>query len=126
MVKNISDALGDPALYTSALANEYLPFVINWDKMSNEDKVEMESFWRTLQGRTNLGNYTYLFKIGIFADEYAELRAIWSKEGGERCYELGHGIFDEDHPVLKAAGCTIGDSGASLKEKASLIMTIRS
>ena len=106
MVKNISDALGDPALFTNALANQYLPFVVNWDTMSKAERVEMESFWRTLQGRTNLGNYTYLFKIGIFADEYAELRAIWSKQGGECCYELGHGIYDEDHPMLKAAGCT--------------------
>jgi hypothetical protein len=106
MVKNISDALGDPALFTNALANQYLPFVVNWDTMSNEDKDEMKKFWRTLQGRTNLGNYAYLFKIGIFAEEYAELRAIWSKKGGERCYELGHGIHDKDHPILKAAGCT--------------------
>ena len=86
----------------------------------------MKKFWLTLRGCTKLGNYAYLFKIGIFADEYAELHAIWSKQGGERCYELGHGIHDKDHPVLKAAGCTIGDSGASLKEKASLILTIRS
>ena len=62
----ISDALGDPTIFTNALDNQYLPFVVNWDTMSNEEIDNMEMFWRTIQGGTNLGNYAYMFKVGIF------------------------------------------------------------
>ena len=68
----------------------------------------MEMFWRTIQGSTNLGNYAYMFKVGIFADEYAELRTIWSKKGGKNCYELGHGIFDPANAQAVHDGCVKG------------------
>ena len=55
-------------------------------------------------GGTNLGNYCYLNKVGIFAEEYAHLRAAWSKKGGDRCLELGHGIHDPTHPELVKKG----------------------
>jgi hypothetical protein len=104
----ISDALGDPTIFTNALDNQYLPFVVNWDTMSNEEIDNMEMFWRTIQGGTNLGNYAYMFKVGIFEDEYAELRTIWSKKGGENCYELGHGIFDPANAQAVHDGCVKG------------------
>ena len=106
MIWKISNALGDPALYTNAITNKFLPFVVDWEAMSDKDKYEMDDFWKSLACQTNLGSYSYMLKIGIFASEYVNLRAIWSKKGGERCYELGHGIFNDDHPVLKACGFT--------------------
>ena len=106
MIWKISNALGDPALYTNAITNKFLPFVVDWEAMSDKDKYEMDDFWKSLACQTNLGSYSYMLKIGIFASEYVNLHAIWSKKGGERCYELGHGIFNDDHPVLKACGFT--------------------
>ena len=70
MVMNMSVALGDPDLFTNALANKYLPFVVDWDTMTKEEKEEMLDFWGALQGGHPLGNYTYLFRLGIFAPEY--------------------------------------------------------
>ena len=107
-MRNISDALGDPTIFTNALDNQYLPFVVNGDTMSNEEIDNMEIFWSNIQGGTNLGNYAYMFKVGIFADEYAELRTIWSKKGGKRCYELGHGIFDPANAQAVHDGCVKG------------------
>lgn len=44
MVKNISEVLSNLELFTNALANKYLPFVVNWDTMSEEEKEEMLNF----------------------------------------------------------------------------------
>ncbi len=106
MIWKISNALGDPALYTNAIANKFLPFVVDWEAMSDKDKYEMDDFWASFMHQTKLRSYSYMLTIGIVASEYVNLRAIWSKKGGERCYELGHGIFNDDHPVLKACGFT--------------------
>ena len=106
MVRNISIALDDPDLFTNALENPHLSFVIDWDKMSENDKNKMLNFWSAIQRGKRLGDHAYRNKIGIFDPQYLHLRIVWSQKGGERCYELGKGIFNQYHPVLKEAGVT--------------------
>ena len=47
---NMSVALGDPDLFTNALANQYLPFIVDWDTMTEEEKEDMLDFWGALEG----------------------------------------------------------------------------
>ena len=58
MIWKISNALGDPALYTNAITNKFLPFVVDWEAMSDKDKYEMDDFWKSLACQTNLGSYS--------------------------------------------------------------------
>ena len=104
MVRKISEIIGDPTIFTNALANQFLPFVADWDTMTEAARYEMREFWGNLQGGKHMGNYAYQMKIGIFNPEYVRLRIKWSTKGGETCYELGHGIFNANHPVLLKAG----------------------
>ena len=81
----MSVALGDPDLFTNALVNQYLPFVVDWDTMTKKEKEEMLDFWGALQGGHPLRNYTYLFRLGIFAPEYLHMHITWSiKDQGWR------------------------------------------
>ncbi len=104
MVRRISEVLGDPTIYTKALANQFLPFVVEWDVMSEEAKHEMYRFWGALHGGSSLGNYAYLMKVGIFNEEYDELRATWRKKGGDRAFALQVGIHDPANAAVVHAG----------------------
>ncbi len=77
MVKSISDALGEPDLYTNALVNEYLPFVVEWDGMSEEGQAEMIEFW----SKKEVGRRAFADKTGFFAAEYDNVRHESSQEG---------------------------------------------
>ncbi len=106
MVRKISEMIGNPTIFTNALANRrFLPYVANWDAMTEDDaRYEMTRFWGALNGGSLLGNYCYMMKVGIFNEEYVDLRISWSKQGGNRCHKLGHGIHNTLHPVLVKAG----------------------
>jgi len=73
MVKSISVALGDPHMYMNALANRYLPFVAEWDGLSEDDQTEMVDFWSPVEVVRRLGNRCFAEKIGLFDTEYDEL-----------------------------------------------------
>jgi hypothetical protein len=104
MVKSISVALGDPDIYTNALSNRYLPFVAEWDLMSEADKTEIIEFWTPEEVGRRLGNRMFAEKSGFHADEYAELRILWSKKGGTSCRDQEKGIFDTTDERLVAGG----------------------
>ena len=75
-IKRLSIVLRDEEFYTNnALANLKLPMICDWNTFSNEEKQEMLDFWCTIAGGANLGNHCYLYKVGIFAEEYVRLRA---------------------------------------------------
>ncbi len=70
MVKSISVALGEPDLYTNALENVHLPFVVEWDDMSEEGQAEMAKYWSPKE-------------VGQRAAEYDDVRREWcSKDSG--------------------------------------------
>ncbi len=58
-------------------------------------------------------------KVRIINKEYVDFRISWSKKGGNRCHELGHGIHNTLHPVLVNAGVRTGETGVSRKPVAS-------
>jgi hypothetical protein len=103
MVKNISVALGDPDIYTNALSNRLLPFVREWDLMS-EEKTEITEFWTPEEVRRRLGNRMFAEKCGFDADEYAELRILWRKKGGTSCRDQEKGMFNTTDERLVAGG----------------------
>ncbi len=104
--------LGDPTIYTNALANPFLPFVAEWDDMLEDDKHEMYRFWGALHGGSHMGNYAYLMKVGIFNEEYKELRLTWSKKGGDTTFALGVGIYDKANAAVVQAGRVKGGTTA--------------
>ena len=90
MVKSISVALGEPNLYTNALVNKYLPFVVEWDDMSEESKTEMIESWSPAA----VGRRAFADKTGMFAAEYDDVRTEWCSKGGTECYKRRHGLWD--------------------------------
>ena len=106
MVWEISIVLEDLNLFTNALANPHLSFIIDWDGMSENGKNEMLDFWSAIQREKRLSDHAYWNKIGYFHPQCPHLQILWIQKGGKPCYKLGKGILNMDHPVLKDAGIT--------------------
>ncbi len=104
MVKSISVALGEPNLYTNALVNECLPFVVEWDAMSEEGQAEMVRYWSPKE----VGRRAFRDKTGCFAAEYDNVRREWCVKGGTECYTRGHGCFDEEYDDVRREWCVKG------------------
>ena len=97
MAKSISVALGEPYLYTNALANVHLPFVVEWDDMSEEGQAEMIKEWSPAE----VGRRSFADKTRLFSAEYDNVRLEWHSKGGETARDLGVGIHDEANALVR-------------------------